>query len=88
MDSTQTVVDFTLQPAGMAPVRVLLRRAGTRWIARVDDGVVTVGGSARVALIAALEPLGQRRVTVLLADLGLLEPSLAVMEIESAHASA
>ena len=85
MDSTLASVEFTLQPAGMAPVRVNLRRAGTRWVARVTGGQVAlaVGATARAALVAAVAPLGDRQVRALLADIGKLQPSIAVMEIEA-----
>ncbi len=86
MDSDKATVEFTLRPAGLAPVQVHLRRAGTRWFARVAGVSVTlaVGATARQALTVAFEPLGEGAVGGLLTDLGLLGPSIAVMEIEAA----
>lgn len=76
VDSTKRSVDFTL--GGLA---VRLARHGDRWVAHAGESVA-VGSSARLALTAALEPLGQASVRALLADLILLEPSLEVAAIE------
>jgi hypothetical protein len=80
-------IAFSLHPPRLdAAVEVQLRRAGGMWIARVTASEIAVGiaTSARAALAAAIEPLGEPAVTDLLADLGLLEPSLRVMEVERA----
>jgi len=76
VDSTRSSIDFTL--GGLA---VRLIRSGDRWVAHAGESVA-VGSSARVALTAALEPLGQASVRALLADLILLGPSLEVAAIE------
>ncbi len=72
-------IDFTL--GGLA---VRLARSGDRWVARAGESVA-VGRSARLALTAALEPLGQASVRALLADLILLGPSIQVMEVDRQH---
>jgi hypothetical protein len=86
MDSD--LIRFTLSPAALPPVEVCLRRAGERWIARVEGSDLSAGmaTSPRAALLAALEPFGQPAVTALLADLGLLEPSVRVLELQPAVA--
>ena len=68
---------------------VRLNLAGDRWVARVDESVA-IAGTARLALTAALEPLTGAPMTlkVLLADLGLLEPSVAIARIEAEATSA
>jgi hypothetical protein len=76
VDSNRPSIDFTL--GGLA---VRLIRSGDRWVARAGDSVA-VGSSARLALTAALEPLGQASVRALLADLILLEPSIRVAALE------
>lgn len=85
MEATESAIDFTLRPGSGAPVRVRLRRVASRWLAEVSGPVSTagLGGSARQALTAALQPLGDGATRLLLADLGLLQPSLAVLEIEA-----
>jgi len=76
---TQTTsIEFTL---GGLPVR--LARVDERWIARVGESVA-IGCSARQVIRAALEPIGEARRLVLLADTALLEPSLAVARLEAA----
>jgi len=76
---TQTTsIEFTL---GGLPVR--LARVDERWIARVGESVA-IGCSARQVIRAALEPIGEARRRVLLADTALLEPSLAVARLEAA----
>lgn len=80
-------VEFTLRPAGFAvPVHVRMRKRADRWAAEVRGpaSAVGIGSSAREALTAALEPFGEVRLRSLLADLGLLGPSLAVLEWSSA----
>lgn len=81
-----STIRFTLSPEGLGySVGVTLRRAGTRWVARLDGaGAVGIGASPRAALSAVLKPLGQPALSLLLADLGLLEPSLRVRRLESA----
>jgi hypothetical protein len=76
---TQTAsIEFTL---GGLPVR--LARVGERWVARVGESVA-VGCSARQVMRAALEPVGEARMRVLLADTALLEPSVAAARLEAA----
>lgn len=84
MDST--AISFTLSPTGLGySVRVTLRRVGPRWVARVQGaGAVGVGASPRAALSAVLRPLGEPAVKLLLADLGLVEPSLRLLQLEQA----
>ena len=77
MSGNRQHVDFTL---GGLPVRLTL--AGSRWIARVGQSVA-VAGTARLALAAALGPATGATASVLLADLALLEPSIAVSRIEA-----
>ena len=81
MDTNSSSIDFTL--GGLA---VRLIRSGDRWVARAGTSVA-VGSSARLALTAALEPLGQASVRALLADLILLEPSIRVAALERSTAS-
>lgn len=81
MERSERSVDFTLNGCS-----VRLTLVGERWVARVDDSVA-VGGTARQALVAALEPLGTASIRALLADLGLLVPSLAVAQINRASSS-
>ncbi len=78
MERSEKSVEFQLD--GL-PVR--MTHTGERWVARVGHSVA-VGSSARVALLAALELLGKANIRALFADLGLLEPSIAVAEIERA----
>jgi hypothetical protein len=76
-------VEFTLRPAGFAaPVHVRMRKRADRWAAEVRGplSAVGIGSSAREALTAALEPFGEVRLRRLLADLGLLAPSIAILE--------
>ena len=82
MGTNRASVDFTL---GGLPVRLTL--AGERWVARVGESVA-VAGTARLALAAALEPASGVKASVLLADLALLEPSVAVARMETASRSA
>ena len=90
MRSKRTSIDFTLTPLGAPAVQVRLRRRGDRWLAEVSGSgfAGALGASAREALTAALQPLGDNAVRVLLADLGLLEPSVAVIKLDAVHASA
>lgn len=82
MERSEKSVEFELD--GL-PVRLTM--AGERWVARVGHSVA-VGGSAGQALSAALDLLGKASIRALLADLGLLEPSIAIAEIERAAHSA
>ncbi len=50
-------------------------------MARIGESVA-IGCSARQVITAALEPIGEARMRVLLADVALLEPSLAVARLE------
>ena len=77
MGSQTTSIEFTL---GGLPVR--LARVGERWIARVGESVA-IGCSARQVIKAALEPFGEDRTRVLLADAALLEPSVVVARFEA-----
>ena len=78
MERSEKSVEFQLD--GL-PVR--MTRIGGRWVARVGH-CVAIGSSARSALLAALQLLGKADIRALFADLGLLEPSIAVAEIERA----
>lgn len=90
MDGTGAWIEFTLHPQGVAEVRARLRQVDARWLAEVSNPVLSVGvgGSARQALTAALQPFGDVQTRLLLADLGLLEPSVAVLALESDARSA
>jgi hypothetical protein len=80
MDELQGWIDFPLNaPNVNLTVDVRLRRAGERWVARVvahGEARFGLGRSARAALAAATAPLGTPVATALLADVGLVEPSL------------
>jgi hypothetical protein len=76
MGTQRTSVDFTL--GGLA---VRLTLAGERWVARVGESVA-VAGTARQALVAALEPATGASASVLLADLALLAPSIEVATLD------
>ena len=90
MERGESTIEFSLR-AGDGPVlSVRLRRLSLGWVADVA-GVGAgpgVGRSARQALTAALLPLGDEQTRALLADLGLLEPSVAVLALERAERSA
>ena len=90
MSKSQASIEFTLRPEKAAVVRVRLRRIDARWLAEVSSPVssVGVGASARQALTAALQPLGDIQTRLLFADLGLLEPSVAVLAVEAEARSA
>lgn len=89
MDATPEI-EFTLTPAGRNPVTVRLRRRHKRWLAEVSGSAfaAALGSTAREALTAAFQPLGDGATRLLLADLGLLAPSVAVLEVEAMNASA
>jgi hypothetical protein len=82
-------IQFTLEPAAPLPrVDVRMRRFGERWVAEVggDQPNTALALTPRAALAAALAPLGEREVTVLLADLSLLEPSCEIVKIAGVSA--
>jgi hypothetical protein len=75
LESLATVVD------------VQLRRSGPRWVVTADVAgrkIVAIGMSPRDAMRVCFEPLGQTRATALMADLGLLEPSVALLRMDAA----
>ena len=79
-------IQFTIQPAAPLPaVDVRMRRFGERWVAEVggDRPNTALALTPRAALSAALEPLGDRAVRLLLADLSLLEPSVEIARLMS-----
>jgi hypothetical protein len=84
MDTEGAWIEFTLHPQRAEAVHVRLRRVDARWLAEISSPArsVGVGGSARQALTAALQPFGDVATRALLADLGLLEPSVAVLALE------
>ena len=88
--NTRSVVQFSLKQGSAQPIDVCLRRLGPRWVAEVSGPVLGtgLGLTARTALTAALQPLGDPVIRALMADLGLLEPSVAVLELEAATRSA
>ena len=82
-------IQFTIEPAAPLPaVDVRMRRFGDRWVAEVGGDLPNIGLALtpRAALIAALEPLGERAVTRLMADLSLLEPSCEIAQLERVNA--
>ena len=88
---TASVIEFSLTSPGLTSrVDVRLRRLGPRWVAEVacPEPSTGLGNSARLALAAALQPLGDLAMRALMADLGLLEPSVAVLAIEASERSA
>ena len=86
MERSGSTIEFSLRPVRGPELEIRLRRLSLGWVADVA-GIGAgpgVGRSARQALTAALQPLGDNAVRELLADLGLLEPSVAVVEVERA----
>lgn len=83
MSTTHTTTEFRLSaPSLDFWVDVTLRSFGERWIAAAEiDGEVEIGlgASARQALTASLASLGERARALLLADVALLAPSIAVL---------
>jgi hypothetical protein len=77
MERSDKSVEFQLDG-----LQIRMTLTGERWVARVGHSVA-IGHSARQALTVALEPLGTASIRALLADLRLLEPSIAVLEMES-----
>lgn len=64
-------------------VEIRLTRLDGRWLAVADFGdepEVGIGATPRAALAAALSTLGKRATAALMADPGLLAPSLAIRE--------
>lgn len=88
--NTRNVVQFSLRQGSAQPIDVTLRPLGPRWVAEVSGPVIGtgLGTTARTALTAALQPLGESAIRALMVDLGLLEPSIAVLELEAATRSA
>ncbi len=80
--SNDLALQFTLAPAALRfSVEVRLRRAGERWIALATiqgQPQTGIGATPRAALAAVLDQLSTLAVTILMADTGLLEPSVAI----------
>jgi hypothetical protein len=86
MERGESTIEFSLLPGSGPMLNVRLRRLSLGWVADVA-GIGAgpgVGPTARQALAAALLPLGDAIVRELLTDLGLLEPSVAVLNAERA----
>ncbi|MEX2546612.1 MAG: hypothetical protein WD830_02340 [Chloroflexota bacterium] len=85
MESSAPSIEFTLTSLGTLAVHVRMRRRGDRWLAEVTESefAAALGSSAREALAVALQPFGDSAMRMLLADLGLLAPSVAVLEMEA-----
>ena len=84
MERGESTIEFSLRAGSLPELSVTLRRLSLGWVAHVA-GVGAgpgVGRTARQALTAALLPLGDEQTRALLADLGLLEPSVAVLLLE------
>jgi hypothetical protein len=84
MERGESTIEFRLRAGSLPELSVRLRRLSLGWAADVA-GVGAgpgVGRTARAALAAALQPLGDDETRALLADLGLLEPSVAVLVME------
>jgi hypothetical protein len=82
MERSDKSVEFELDG-----LHVRMTLVGERWVARVGHGVA-VGPNAGQALSAALDMLGKASIRALLADLGLLGPSIKIAEIERAAQTA
>lgn len=90
MERGESTIEFSLRTGNGPVLSVRLRRLSLGWVADVA-GVGAgpgVGRTARQALTAALLPLGDDATRGLLADLGLLEPSVAVFSLDRAAHSA
>jgi hypothetical protein len=84
MERGESTIEFSLRTGDGPVLSVRMRRLSLGWVADVA-GVGAgpgVGRTARQALTAALLPLGNDETRALLADLGLLEPSIAVRVME------
>jgi hypothetical protein len=84
MERGESTIEFSLRSGNGPELSVTLRRLSLGWVAHVA-GVGAGPGAGRTprqALTAALLPLGDDETRALLADLGLLEPSLAVLVME------
>ena len=85
MERGESTIEFSIRAGSGPELSVTLRRLSLGWVADVA-GVGAgpgVGRTARQALTAALLPLGDDETRAFLADLGLLEPSVAVLIMES-----
>ena len=80
MDQLTADLEFTLHAAG-ADVAVRLRRFAERWVAHAG-GRVAVGPTPRAALSAAVHVYAASQREQLMADLALLEPSVAIASLE------
>jgi len=83
-------IQFTLSPVAPLPaVEVRMRRFGERWVAQAGSASPNVGvaSTPREALAAALAPLGERAVRLLLADLSLLEPSIEIAALADSESA-
>jgi hypothetical protein len=90
MERGESTIEFSLRAGSLPELSVRMRRLSLGWVADVA-GVGAgpgVGRTARQALTAALLPLGDNETRALLADLGLLEPSVAVLVMERESRSA
>lgn len=90
MERGESTIEFSLRTGDGPELSVRLRRLSLGWVADVA-GVGAgpgVGRTARQALTAALLPLGNDATRGLLADLGLIEPSVAALALEQAARSA
>jgi hypothetical protein len=79
-------ISFRLEGTGIV-VDVQLRRSGPRWVVTADVAgrqIVAIGMTPREALRICFDPLGHTRATALMADLGLLEPSVALLRMDAA----
>lgn len=87
MERGESAVEFSLRTGDGPVLSVRMRRLSLGWVADVAGvgACVGVGRTARQALTAALLPLGDEQTRALLCDLGLLEPSLAVLTMERAQ---
>ena len=86
---TAAVTQFQLATPGGTAVDVHLRASGERWAAVAVFGgrrEIAIAASARAALRAALEPLGDATRTALMADVALLGPSCEILEVTPAGA--